>query len=86
LEDNLDKENKIFERTMKDTNLVGSNLSNVTSNNKISFYNQLPSSIRKDLGSHIWELISYNPIEFIVAHSKNKQILYARLKDKSKKK
>ncbi|HET9806812.1 MAG TPA: hypothetical protein VFP49_07875 [Nitrososphaeraceae archaeon] len=86
MEDNLVSENKIYETKMN-TNLVGSNLSDVSSNNnnKISFYNQLPSNIREDLGNHVWELISYNPIKFIVAHSENKQIVYARLKEKVKK-
>ena len=79
MEDNLVSENKIFEMKMN-TNLTGSNLSNISSNNnKLSFYNQLPSNIREDLDNHIWELISYNPTEFIVAHSENKQIVYARL-------
>jgi hypothetical protein len=79
LEDSLVSENKIFEIKMN-TNLVGSNLNNVLSNNnKLSIYNQLPSNIREDLDNHIWELISYNPIKFIVAHSENKQIVYARL-------
>ena len=78
MEDNLVSENKIFEMKMN-TNLAGSNLSNLSSNNKISFYNQLPSNIREDLGNHIWELISYNPTKFILAHSENKQIVYARL-------
>ena len=81
MEDNLVSENKIFEIKM-DTNLAGSNLSNVSSNNnnnKLSIYNQLPSNIREELDNHIWELISYNPTKFIVAHSENKQVVYARL-------
>ena len=49
-------------------------------NNKESILNQLKENIREQLIPHVWEIISYKPLKFLIAHSDYKQIVYAEIK------
>ena len=62
------------------------NNNNKKENNKVSLLKQLHSNVREQLSNHIWEIISYNPPKFLVAHSGYKQIIYATLNEKEIKK
>ncbi len=65
-------------------------LSSYTKNKSVSkkddILRQLKPQIREELSKHIWELISYNPPRFLVAHSEYKQIVFALIKEKNVKK
>jgi hypothetical protein len=63
-----------------------SNNNNKEDNNKISLLKQLHSNVREQLSNHIWEIISYSPPKFLVAHSDYKQIIYATLKEEESRK
>jgi hypothetical protein len=62
------------------------NNNNKKENNKVSLLKQLHPNLRDQLSNHIWEIISYNPPKFLVAHSGYKQIIYATLNEKEIKK
>jgi hypothetical protein len=53
----------------------------ISTSKKISILEQLQPQIREELSKHVWEIISYNPPRFIVAHSSYKQIVFATLKE-----
>jgi hypothetical protein len=57
------------------------NSNNDKDNNKISLLQQLHPNVREQLSNHVWEIISYNPPKFLVAHNNYKQIVYAALKE-----
>jgi hypothetical protein len=61
--------------------IKGGNI-DVTTPKKISILNQLQPQVREELSNHNWEIISYNPPKFLVAHSEHKQIIFAELKEK----
>ena len=82
MDNNLIKNNK-------DTNTINDSLSGIEGGNidlstskKISILNQLQPQVREELSKHSWEIISYNPTRFLVAHSEHKQIIFAELKEK----
>jgi hypothetical protein len=45
---------------------------------------QLQDHIRQELQPHVVEVLCYTPLEFVVAHSHKKQILYAKIDSKSR--
>ena len=49
-------------------------------NDKESILNQLQENIREQLIPHVWAVISYKPLKFLIAHSDYKQIIYAEIK------
>jgi hypothetical protein len=53
-------------------------------NNKIALLNQLHSNVKEQLSNHVWEIKSYNPLKFLIAHSDYKQIIYATTNKESK--
>jgi hypothetical protein len=61
--------------------IEGGNI-NISTSKKISILNQLQPQVREELSKHNWEIISYNPTRFLVAHSEHKQIIFAELKEK----
>src|SRR5215203_652025 len=60
--------------------LEGGNIE-VSTSKKISILNQLQPQVREELSKHVWEIISYKPTKFLVAHSEHKQIIFGELKD-----
>ena len=60
--------------------LEGGNI-DVSISKKISILNQLQPQVREELSKHVWEIISYKPTRFLVAHSEHKQIIFGELKD-----
>ena len=42
-------------------------------------FNQLDENVRKELSDHTFELMSYSPLTFVIAHSNKKQILHGRI-------
>ena len=44
---------------------------------------QLQDHIRQELQPHVVEILCYTPLEFVVAHSHKKQILYAKIEYRS---
>src|SRR5688500_14016768 len=50
-------------------------------NEKLRIYKQLHKNIQDSLSEHIWEIISYEPLRFLVAHSQHNQIIYANIKN-----
>ena len=82
MDNNIIKNNK----DMKPNNnslagIEGGNIDSSTSK-KIAILNQLQPQVREELSKHNWEIISYNPTRFLVAHSEHKQIIFAELKEK----
>ena len=80
---------KLLEDQAKDFVNNGGKLKNnkkINNNNskKTSLLEQLHPNIREQLLNHIWEIISYNPFKFLIAHSGYKQIIYATVKKESK--
>ena len=61
--------------------IEGGNI-DLSTSKKISILNQLQPQVREELSKHSWEIISYNPTRFLVAHSEHKQIIFAELKEK----
>lgn len=55
----------------------------ISTSKKISILNQLQPQVREELSKHVWEIISYNPPKFLVAHSAYKQIVFATLKEEN---
>jgi hypothetical protein len=70
------------EREIENNNINNKNYYN--NNQKISVLNQLHSNIREQLSNHVWEIISYNPLKFLIAHYDYKQIIYAVIKEENK--
>jgi hypothetical protein len=78
---------KLLEDQAKDFVNNGAKLKNNKKNNnskKTSLLEQLHPNIKEQLSSHIWEIISYYPFKFLIAHSSYKQIIYATVKKESK--
>ena len=78
---------KLLEDQAKDFVNNGGKLKNNKNNNnskKTSLLEQLHPNIRGQLSDHIWEIISYDPFKFLIAHSGYKQIIYATVKKESK--
>ncbi|HSF51546.1 MAG TPA: hypothetical protein VLA74_12355 [Nitrososphaeraceae archaeon] len=82
MDNNLIKNNK-------DTNTDNNSLAGIEGGNidlstskTISILNQLQPQVREELSKHDWEIISYNPTRFLIAHSEHKQIIFAELKGK----
>ena len=79
---------KLLEDQAKDFVNNGGKLKNNKKNNnnskKTSLLEQLHPNIREQLSNHIWEIISYDPFKFLIAHSGYKQIIYATVKKESK--
>ncbi|HSF49621.1 MAG TPA: hypothetical protein VLA74_02575 [Nitrososphaeraceae archaeon] len=84
MDNNLIKNNN-KEDTNSDTNnltgIEGGNI-DISTSKKISILNQLHPQVREELSKHDWEIISYNPPKFLVAHLEHKQIIFAELKEK----
>ncbi|MDR4512335.1 MAG: hypothetical protein MRJ93_11605 [Nitrososphaeraceae archaeon] len=74
--------NDLWDQKIKQDN--DNKCDDVGNNVKISVLNQLHPNIQEQLSNHIWEIISYNPLRFLVAHSEYKQILYAIIKEEDK--
>ena len=82
-------DNNLINNNNKDLNtddntlygIEGGNI-DVSTSKKISILNQLQPQVREELSKHNWEIISYNPTRFLVAHSEHKQIIFAELKEK----
>jgi hypothetical protein len=41
--------------------------------------NQLNENVRKELSSHVFEIMSYSPLTFVIAHRNKRQILHGRI-------
>jgi len=77
-------DNNLIKNNNKEDSLAGIEGGNIdiSTSKKISILNQLQPQIREELSKHDWEIISYNPTRFLVAHSEHKQIIFAELKEK----
>jgi hypothetical protein len=83
---------KLLEDQAKDFFNNGSKLKNNQKNNnnnnnnskRTSLLKQVDPNVREQLSNHVWEVISYNPLKFLIAHSSYKQIIYATVKKESK--
>lgn len=85
MDNNLVNKNNNKESINTDNNslagIEGGNI-HLSTSKKISILNQLQPELREELLKHNWEIISYNPTRFLVAHSEHKQIIFAELKEK----
>ncbi len=71
MDNNLIKNNK--DTKPDDNSLAGTEGGNIdlSTSKKISILNQLQPQVREELSKHSWEIISYNPTRFLVAHSES---------------
>ena len=53
---------------------------NDKNNSKRAILKQLKPEIKEQLSRHVWEIIQYSPLKFLIAHSDFKQIVYAEIK------
>ncbi len=60
------------------------NITSVWNKYKNPILLQLQDHIRHELQPHVVEVLCYTPLEFVVAHSHKKQILYAKIEIKSR--
>ena len=51
-----------------------------TFTNKQELLNQFDPHLKEQLLSHLWNIISYNPLRFYIAHSEHKQIIISSVK------
>ncbi|PWU80465.1 MAG: hypothetical protein DLM72_12085 [Candidatus Nitrosopolaris wilkensis] len=65
-------------------NDILNNITSVWNKYKNPILVQLQDHIRHELKPHVAEVLCYTPLEFVVAHSHKKQILYARIESKSR--
>lgn len=63
--------------------IKGGGCTDISTSKKISILEQLRPQIREELSKHVWEIISYNPPRFIVAHSVYRQVIFATLKEEN---
>lgn len=84
MDNNLINSNKEDINTNNNTTLSGIRGGNtdLSTSKKNSILNQLQPQVREELSKHAWELISYKPTKFLVAHSDYKQIIFATLIEK----
>jgi hypothetical protein len=65
--------------------LTGDSISfagSTASDKKFSIFQQLHENIRQDLTGNFWEIVNYNPLRFVIAHSDYNQIVYASVANK----
>jgi hypothetical protein len=55
---------------------------NTTTDNKVTIFEQLHQNIREGLSGHTWEIINYDPLRFIIAHTEHNQIIHASVKNR----
>jgi hypothetical protein len=60
------------------------NITSVWNKYKNPILAQLQDHIRHELQPHVVEVLCYTPLEFVVAHSHKKQILYAKIEHRSR--
>ena len=65
-------------------NDILNNITSVWNKYKNPILVQLQDHIRQELQPHLVEVLCYTPLEFVVAHSHKKQILYAKIEIKSR--
>ena len=67
--------------------LIGRSGGNISENvviKQCDILDQLHENIRNELSDHIFGIISYSPLKFIIAHKVHKQILYSNIKKNNK--
>jgi hypothetical protein len=64
--------------------LTGGNNINgdITTDKKVAIFEQLHQNIREGLSDHTWEIINYNPLRFIIAHTEHNQIIHASVRNR----
>jgi hypothetical protein len=65
-------------------NDILNNITSVWNKYKNPILAQLQDHIRHELQPHVVEVLCYTPLEFVVAHSYKKQILYAKIEHRSR--
>jgi hypothetical protein len=53
-----------------------------TTDNKVTILEQIHQNIREGLSTHTWEIINYNPLRFIIAHTEYNQIIHALIRNR----
>jgi hypothetical protein len=53
------------------------------SDRRIAVLQQLHPNIKEQLSDNVWEIVSYNPLRFVIADSKFRQTVFASVKNKS---
>ena len=55
----------------------------ITSGTKVAIFDQLHQNIREGLSGHTWEIINYEPLRFIIAHTAHNQIIHASVMNRT---
>jgi hypothetical protein len=85
---NKDLKDEETEEEFLDDNLVGlsggsnNKTADSTTDTKVAIFEQLHQNIREGLAGHTWEIINYNPLRFIIAHTQHNQIIYASVRNR----